>query len=319
MVARVTLAEIDLLRTSIADATRRFEESILPVLHEHPGFAGVYVLATDASLIATIRRAAEQHPLFVVESWPELREAVESGQCGIALLDAAVLGSRVANCVATLYTYHDRLVTLVAADRAAAHEYVGLLSGGRIHRLLIKPTAIGAVRLLIESATARRLQLREEAQKSAVPSVVAAATSRLPKLGLAAAGVVAVALLGVAIVAGSRLDFVPVPAPLPPAGPAREARAPRGPSAARHLGPSTRAARFGHGPRPRRRAGVRVRPPRRAGRVVRRPAPRGRSMDRPRAPRAMGRVPPRSDSRARSGSVRSGRHRSPRCGSGSGP
>ena len=177
--------------------------------------ATLYVLATDANFVATIRRAAEQHPLFVVESWPELREAVESGQCGIALLDAAVLGSRVPNCVATLHTYHDRLVTLVAADRAAAHEYVGLLSGGRIHRLLIKPTAIGAARLLIESATARRLQLREEAQKalkSAVPSVVAAATSRFPKWGLAAASVTAVALLGVAIVVGSRLDWWTLPA-----------------------------------------------------------------------------------------------------------
>jgi len=176
--------------------------------------ATLYVLATDASLIATVRRAAEQHPLFVVESWPELREAVESGQCGIALLDAAVLGSRVTNCVATLHTYHDRLVTLVAADRAAAHEYVGLLSGGRIHRLLIKPTAVGAARLLIESATARRLQLRDEAQKKAtVPNVVAAAASRFPKLGLPAAGVAAVALLGVAIVVGSRLDWwTPTPA-----------------------------------------------------------------------------------------------------------
>ena len=177
--------------------------------------ATLYVLATDASLVATIRRAAEQHPLFVVETWQELREAVEAGQCGIALLDAAVLGSRVANCVATLHTYHDRLVTLVAADRAAAHEYVGLLSGGRIHRLLIKPTAIGAARLLIESATARRLQLREESQKapkSAVPSVVAAAKIQLPKLGLAAAGVAAVALLGVAIVVGSRLDWWTLPA-----------------------------------------------------------------------------------------------------------
>jgi TonB family protein len=170
--------------------------------------ATLYVLATDASLITTIRRAAEQHPLFVVESWPELREAVESGQCGIALLDAAVLGSRVTNCVAALHTYHDRLVTLVAADRAAAHEYVGLLSGGRIHRLLIKPTAVGAARLLIESATARRLQLRDESQKkAAVPNVVAAAARRFPKLGLPAAGVAAVAVLGVAIVAGSRLDW----------------------------------------------------------------------------------------------------------------
>jgi len=170
--------------------------------------ATLFVLATDASLIATVRRAAEHHPLFVVESWPELREAVESGQCGIALLDAAVLGSRVTNCVATLHAYHDRLVTLVAADRAAAHEYVGLLSGGRIHRLLIKPTAVGAARLLVESATARRLQLREESQKKVtVPNVVAAAASRFPKLGLAAAGVTAVALLGVAIVVGSRLDW----------------------------------------------------------------------------------------------------------------
>ena len=114
------------------------------------------------ALVATIRRAADQHPLFVVETWAELMEAVESGRCGIALLDAAVLGARVAECVAALAAYADRLVTLVAADRAAAQDYVGFLSDGRIHRLLIKPLAIGAARLLIESATARRLQLREE-------------------------------------------------------------------------------------------------------------------------------------------------------------
>jgi TonB family protein len=166
--------------------------------------ATLYVLATDAGFVATIRRAAEQHPLFVVETWPELREAVESGQCGIALIDAAVLGPRVASCVATLSTFHDRLVTLVAADRAAAHEYIGLLSGGRIHRLLIKPTAVGAARLLIESATARRLQLREEATKAAAPSAVSAAAKRPSWVW--AAGVAAVALLAVAIV-GGRLDW----------------------------------------------------------------------------------------------------------------
>ncbi|HEX7237658.1 MAG TPA: energy transducer TonB [Gammaproteobacteria bacterium] len=167
--------------------------------------ATVYVLATDSNFVATIRRAAEQHPLFVVESWPELLEAVQSGQCGIALLDATALGGRVAHCVATLAGYHDRLVTLVAADRAAAHEYVGLLSGGRIHRLLIKPTAVGAARLLIESATARRLQLREEST-NAVAAATPAAT-RFPQGGwIAAAGVGAVALLGLALV-GARLDW----------------------------------------------------------------------------------------------------------------
>lgn len=166
--------------------------------------ATVYVLATDANLIATIRRAAEQHPLFVVESWPELVEAVEAGSCGIALLDAALLGARVSQCVARLSVYHDRLVTLVAADRTAAQEYVGLLSTGRIHRLLIKPAAIGAARLLIESATARRLQLRDEAMK---PTVVAAVSSRVPKwVWGTVVGVGAVALLAVAV-AGAGLDW----------------------------------------------------------------------------------------------------------------
>ena len=132
--------------------------------------ATLFVLATDANFISTIRRAAEQHPLFVVETWPELLEAVDAGRCGIALLDATLLGPRVSQSVARLAAYHDRLVTLVAADRTAAQEYIGLLSGGRIHRLLIKPVAIGAARLLIESATARRLQLRDEAAKPGRPT-----------------------------------------------------------------------------------------------------------------------------------------------------
>jgi protein TonB len=162
--------------------------------------ATLFVLATDASLVATIRRAAEQHPLYVVESWTELLQAVESERCGIALLDAAVLGPRVAECVARLAAYADRLVTLVASDRAAAHQYVGLLSDGRVHRLLIKPTAVGAARLLIESATARRLQLREESVKNGAPKVDAKASRAiLKKRWIVAGGASAVLLIGAAV------------------------------------------------------------------------------------------------------------------------
>ena len=188
--------------------------------------ATVYVLATDGNFISTIRRAAEQHPLFVVESWPELIEAVETGRCGIALLDAALLGGRVSQCVARLAVYHDRLVTLVAADRTAAQEYVGLLSGGRIHRLLIKPTAVGAARLLIESATARRLQLRDESKNASAPGAVAAVSSRVPKwVWGTAAGVGAVALLGIAF-AVVGFDWWNRPGAVETAGPATEAVAP---------------------------------------------------------------------------------------------
>lgn len=171
--------------------------------------ATLYVLATDAGLVATIRRAAaDRYPLVVVERWSDLKEAAESGRCGIALLDAAVLGSRVGECVATLAVHADRLVTLVAADRAAAHEFVGLLSDGRAHRLLMKPAAVGATRLLIESATARRLQLREEAANDDARNTVAATASSLPKRGwVVAAGLTAVVVLGTVAVA-SRLGWL---------------------------------------------------------------------------------------------------------------
>jgi protein TonB len=165
--------------------------------------ATLYVLATDAGLVATIRSAVgDRYPLSVVESWAELKAAAESGRCGIALLDIAALGPDAGRCLASLAAHADRLVTLVAADRAAAQQYVGLLSDGRIYRLLIKPLAVGATRLLIASATTRRLQLREESANDGALNGPVAASSKLPSWRRAVAAASAVALLGAAIAAG---------------------------------------------------------------------------------------------------------------------
>ena len=46
MVARVTLAEIDTVRTTSTTRSRCFAESVLPELHEQDGFEGCYVLTT---------------------------------------------------------------------------------------------------------------------------------------------------------------------------------------------------------------------------------------------------------------------------------
>jgi protein TonB len=210
--------------------------------------ATLFVLATNTDFIAAIRRAAgDRYPLFVVATWPELKDAADSGRCGIALLDAAVLGSRVVECVAALGAHADRLVTLVAADRAAAHEYVGLLSNGRIHRLLIKPPAIGATRLLIDSAVARRLQLRDASANDDAPP--APAPSKPPTWRLAAlGGFGAVVLLGAAVLA-SQLGWwdrfgtteevappvaaAPAAAPEPVTSPTEQALSQRRASAAR--------------------------------------------------------------------------------------
>lgn len=46
MVARVTLAEIDVVRMSIGAAVARYRESVLPAQQAQAGYEGGYVLAT---------------------------------------------------------------------------------------------------------------------------------------------------------------------------------------------------------------------------------------------------------------------------------
>src|SRR3954463_7358843 len=46
MYARVTLLEIDTVRTSIAEALNHYEEQVMPELRSQPGYAGVLVMTT---------------------------------------------------------------------------------------------------------------------------------------------------------------------------------------------------------------------------------------------------------------------------------
>jgi TonB family protein len=127
------------------------------------GGASVAVLSGNRSLIDVVERAAgDQYPTFVVESWESLHEAIDTGRCGIVLLDAAELGTDLEPRLSDLHRYGSRLVTLVAANRPRAEGLVGYLSSREIHRLLITPPTVGITRLLIESAVARYLQLRDE-------------------------------------------------------------------------------------------------------------------------------------------------------------
>jgi hypothetical protein len=50
MYARVTLVEIDTLRTSVDEATAVFVDEVLPTLRERPGFEGTLLLATPEGM-----------------------------------------------------------------------------------------------------------------------------------------------------------------------------------------------------------------------------------------------------------------------------
>jgi protein TonB len=132
------------------------------------GGANLYVLSVDADLIDTVQRAGgEQYPVFDVPTYIELETAVAAHQCGIALLDADLLGAELAARIAALDEYSSRLVILVAAERTVAQGLMGLLSERKIHRLLMKPAALGITRLLVESAVNRCIALREAAAAEA--------------------------------------------------------------------------------------------------------------------------------------------------------
>ena len=62
VIARVTTADIDTVRTSVEDAVDVFRDSVLPALHEQPGYEGSYVLLSPEgkALVLTFWRTVEE-------------------------------------------------------------------------------------------------------------------------------------------------------------------------------------------------------------------------------------------------------------------
>jgi heme-degrading monooxygenase HmoA len=62
VIARVTTADIDTVRTSAEDAVEVFRESVLPALHEQPGYEGSFVLLSPEgkALVLTFWATAEE-------------------------------------------------------------------------------------------------------------------------------------------------------------------------------------------------------------------------------------------------------------------
>jgi heme-degrading monooxygenase HmoA len=54
MVARVTLAEIDAVRTNVSAAIETFKESVLPALKDQDGYEGAYVLLSPEGKVLVL-------------------------------------------------------------------------------------------------------------------------------------------------------------------------------------------------------------------------------------------------------------------------
>jgi heme-degrading monooxygenase HmoA len=69
MIARATMAELDPVRMSVDEAVELFRESVVPALHEQPGYEGVYVLLSP------------EGQALVLTFW-ESEEAADAGLAG---------------------------------------------------------------------------------------------------------------------------------------------------------------------------------------------------------------------------------------------
>lgn len=176
---------------------------------------GIYVLSTDDELLRVVQAAGgEQYPIHSVQDGAELDALVDGGLCRIVVLDAEALSGRVEQRIAELRARAPLLVIVVAASREQTQSLVGLLSERLVHRLLIKPAAVGNTRLLLDSAVGRYLQLRGEMAGAkmafeAPPGWAPASTGTKWPGWLLAVAIVSL-LIGGAIVGGlSRMSSVP--------------------------------------------------------------------------------------------------------------
>jgi protein TonB len=165
--------------------------------------ASVYVYSNDESLLRTAEEAAGEHfPVAPVRAWPALLRSI-GGKCRIVLVDADAVPHGLERALTELENTAVTPIVLVAATREQSQRLIGLLSERRIHRLLIKPAAVGITRLLLESAITRYLQLREgqaEAAESPPFAAVARAGSKRRRSGAlwSAAAVAAAVAVGAA-------------------------------------------------------------------------------------------------------------------------
>jgi TonB family protein len=130
--------------------------------------AGIVVLSTDPELIDAALQVSSSYPSMVfVEEWRALTEEIERGRYGIVLLDMDCVGDTLDGGLAELETSASPPVVVAAGTSNEAPELMRAMADRRIHRLLIKPASPGKVRLLLDAAVNRSLQMREDVRRGA--------------------------------------------------------------------------------------------------------------------------------------------------------
>ncbi|MDJ0813949.1 MAG: TonB family protein [Woeseiaceae bacterium] len=140
----------------------------------------VLVLTQDEEFLATVRESARGlHNVVYASTVSQADEALRKHKVGVAVVDAAMVGTNVEKLTMHLRSQAPRLVAIVAGRRDDGEMLMDLINRGKVYRFLLKPVSPGRSRLAIEASVKHHLEAPDSAFK--VPGQPAAAPKPQPK------------------------------------------------------------------------------------------------------------------------------------------
>jgi TonB family protein len=194
---------------------------------------GLAVLSQDDSLLDTLEEVVtSDHAITMCTAESELAEAVISGRCGVALIDAETVPGSIAELTGRLRQQFLDLVLVVAGGTEHQGQLAAQITSGDVYRFLHKPVSAQRVRLFVEAALRRHDEEHASSRRLGGPGGVGAgpgaagagaggsaargfAPSDPPARGKAPLPVAALAAVGALVLAGgvwfATRDSTPAP------------------------------------------------------------------------------------------------------------
>ncbi|MGB5409958.1 MAG: TonB family protein [Woeseiaceae bacterium] len=135
----------------------------------------VLVMTKDEEFLATVRESARGlNNIIHTNTLAQADDAVKNRNVGVAVIDAAMVGSNVEKLTLHLRKTKQRLVSIVAGRRDDGEMLMDLINRGKVYRFLLKPVSPGRARLAIEASIKHHLEAPDAAFKT-VPGAAAPA------------------------------------------------------------------------------------------------------------------------------------------------
>jgi len=124
----------------------------------------VLVLTKDEEFLTTIKDSSRGlHNVHCANTVVQADEAVRKYKIGVAVVDAAVVGSNIEELTLHLRTTVPRLVAIVAGRRDDGEMLMDLINRGKVYRFLLKPVSPGRARLAVEASVKHHVEAPDAA------------------------------------------------------------------------------------------------------------------------------------------------------------